>query len=709
MKNRNDQTWLICLVTSFLGLADAQLSAQTSDAATEPIIDLPTTVVTGDLWASELQETTASISVVNTENFAVTGIQQFDDISVFIPNLTTTGGTSRTRYIQLRGIGENSQYEGETPDAAIIFLMDDLDFTGLGSLGSLFDVKQVEVLRGPQAGAFGANAGGGVIHFLSQDPTSYWTGNLAATVGSDSLLSSEFGVGGPLVVSDPDKLTIRLAMQRTQSDGFIHNQHYNVDDTNARDETSMRLKLRWLASEQWQWDTTLFYANVDNGYDVFSMGNTAYETESDEPGRDEQESSGVSLKGQFHLLQGGGFTTKASLMHSDSLYSYDADWTAASYAGYLATWRDRDVFSEEFRFDSSADAENRWTIGAYYQNLNEDTDVLYRDGDPSGGEWDYGQVNVSSNYETETAAIFAQLSHAFSETTRLIVGLRLENHQVTFDSRSDEEGYYQGYLYDGISENEDTVFGGKLTLEHDLSADSMVFASIAKGYKAGGANSGTFTSPEFPAVYDHETLWNFETGLRSWLVDNSISLQITGFYLYRLDPQLRDSVGAGGFFRYLTVNGESATHYGLESELQWKLSTEWNLTAGLGLLHAERDGYSDPGGWIPGRELANAPAVSYNLRVDYRGESGVFGSVSVAGRSSYYESNSNDQKRDAASVINASAGYQFGFWKLSVWVKNLLDAENPNRVFFFDNGEGEQRYEALADPMQIGSTLSYQF
>ena len=78
-----------------------------------------------------------------------------------IPNLTWTGGTSRPRYIQIRGIGENSQFEGETPDSTVRFLVDDLDFTGVGTIGNLFDVQQVEVLRGPQAGAFGANAAGG--------------------------------------------------------------------------------------------------------------------------------------------------------------------------------------------------------------------------------------------------------------------------------------------------------------------------------------------------------------------------------------------------------------------------------------------------------------------------------------------------------------------------------------------------------------------
>jgi len=692
--------------------ASAALSAQQAGEAVngnDPIIDLPTTVVTGSLWESELQETTASISVLDEKALSGAELLTFADISSFLPNLTATGGTSRLRYFQVRGIGENSQFEGETPDSAVAFFIDDLDFTGLGSIGSLFDVKQVEVLRGPQAGAFGANAAGGMIRIVSQDPTPFWTGNVQTTAGTDSLLGGEIAVGGPLLARNPEALTMRFAFTQQQSDGFYTNHTLKRDDVDERNELAARLKLRWIPGSEWQWDGTVFYANVDNGYDAFSMSNEPYSTDSDEPGRDEQESFGASLKGRLGATNGYGITTKTSLMQTDSFYSYDADWTAASYAGYLATWRDREVFTQELRLDSASQEQDRWTLGVYFQGLKEDTDVLYRDGDPSGGEWDYGQVNVTSRYETETLAGFGQIEHQLAESTRLVLGLRYELHDVKFDSVSEEQGYYQGYLYDGGSEKEDTVFGGKLTLEHDLDEDVMVFASLTRGYKAGGANSGAFTEPQYPSVYDQELQWNLETGLRGWWLDSRLTAQVTAFYLIREDAQLRDSVGAGGFFRYLTVNGDRATHLGLEAELQWAMNKQWKLAAGFGLLDAQRESYTDPGGEVPEHALANAPAYNYNLRLDYRGELGFFGSLAVTGRDSYYESNSHLQQRDAMTVVNASVGYQYENWRVTLWAKNLLDSAYASRVFFFDNGAGEQRYEALADPRQVGVTISYRY
>ena len=707
MKNRN--TLKAIAAGGVIALAAiGPINAQEVANAKGDAIDLPSVFVTGDLWQTERGKTTASISLLDRKELESPERGHFDDLSAYLPNLTTTGGTARSRYIQIRGIGENSQFEGETPDSAVAFLIDDMDFTGLGSAGSLFDVKQVEVLRGPQAGAFGANAAGGLIRIVSAEPTPYWTGTAQTSMGEDSMYGGEIAIGGPLSENDPERLTMRFALKSQQSDGFYRNEFLGRDDTNERNETAARFKLR-LKEDRYQWDGALLYVDMNDGYDQFSMGNDALRSFSNEPGRDEQESLGVSLKGQFDTGEGIRVTSKTSAMKADSFYSYDADWTDASYAGYLSTLRDREVFNQEIRIDSDSSNLSRWTVGFYYQNLREDSDVHYRDGDPSQGEFSFGQADVDSIYETETIAAFGQMAFELNEGTRLIAGLRYEIHEVAFDSVSNELGYYQGFLYDGKNGNDDDVFGGKLTLQHDVNTGVMAFASFARGYKAGGANSGTFTSPEYPSVYGEETLWNLEAGVKGSWVDNRLTGQLTAFCLSRDDAQLRDSVGAGGFFRYLTVNGEDATHLGAEAELQWQLSEDWRIEAGIGFLNAERDSYTDPGGLVPERELANAPSYNYNFRLYYSAESGVFGSIALAGRDAYFESNSHLQQRDAVATVNASAGYQFENWRISVWSKNLLDEKYASRVFFFDNGDGERRYEALANPRQIGATLSYEF
>lgn len=716
------------------------LSAQTTaPTSAKDIHELPDFVVTGSLWESDLTRTTASVTAFDSERLAG-DTQHFEDLINAIPNLTWTGGTSRPRYFQIRGIGENSQFEGETPDSSVRFLVDDLDFTGLGGIGNLFDVQQVEVLRGPQAGAYGVNAAGGVIKIVTNEPTSEWSGQVEGTIGEDNLISTGFAIGGPLLEDDPERLTFRFSTYQLQQDGFRDNQFLGKDDTNERDELNTRLKLRWIANEDWQWDGTLFYAEVNNGYDEWSLDNTRFDTYSDEPGRDEQKSIAGSIRGTWTGWNTADVTYILSGTDTDSIYSYDNDWGAgyvappfdSGYLGFLEIDRKRDTISQELRLDSkdqddSLDWIDRWTLGAYYNFLEEESLADYDD--------DYGTMDAVSDYEHQSFTLFGQIAHDFSNATRLTLGLRLEHYDIETSSIGTDSGWYAGRLLSGKSNEDGILWGGKLTLEHDLNEEHMLFASAARGYKAGGANVSSFGFDFDPATYDDETLYNFEIGLRSDWIDGSISSQITGFYLHRQNAQLRDSAGAGGFFRYLTINGNDAHHIGLEAEATWHASKNWTVSAGLGLLDTDRNGYtslaSDEdidkdldadeidealGIYVPSRNLANAPSFNYHVRVNYQSDCGFFANFEATGSDEYYESNSHNEKRNAFAIFNAAIGYRYEGWTLTVWGKNLFDEAYEKRIFNFDNYHPDdgyaavtRRYENPADPQQFGVTLNYEW
>jgi len=151
-----------------LCLAGGLAAAWASDAQSEA--PLEEVVIHASLREQTLQEVPASITVLDGTTLRAAGEQHFEDVLALVPNLNWAGGTSRPRYFQIRGIGELEQYEG-APNPSVGFLIDDIDFSGIGMPATLFDISQIEVLHGPQGTRYGANALAGLIFVRSTEPS----------------------------------------------------------------------------------------------------------------------------------------------------------------------------------------------------------------------------------------------------------------------------------------------------------------------------------------------------------------------------------------------------------------------------------------------------------------------------------------------------------------------------------------------------------
>jgi iron complex outermembrane receptor protein len=709
----------ILLTTAALGFLAAG-RAQTVPSSVSPAVptnappvNLEPLRVTADLWASPLERLSASVSVYDDAALRAGAVRHFGDLVDQIPNLTWTGGTSRPRYLQIRGIGENSQYEGETPDSAVRFLVDDLDFTGLGTLAGTFDVRQVEVLRGPQAGAFGANAAGGVVRLVTNAPTPYRTGVLEATVGGDDLRAVGVAAGGPLLARRADELMFRLSLHQSESDGFRRNVTLNRD-TNARDEFNARLRLTWNPNPAWRWEGAAHYANIDNGYDDFALDNNGERTFSDHPGRDEQESLAGSLRGTFSGFDGVRLTSVTAGSRVDSTYSYDDDWTAASYQGFSDLRRDRTVFSQELRLDSAQTRGalgwvDRWTLGAFYGRTDEDS--VYTNEDPGNLR------GLKTDYRADHAAVFGQMAHDFSARTRLIVGLRAEQLDLQGDGIRTRFRKSRG-TYDPVvtfaPRSDDTLLGGKVTLEHDLTPRQLAFVSVTRGYKGGGINvDARISPPADPLTYDTEVLWNYEAGVRGHWFGQRLTGEVTAFLLERRDTQVRDSAGFGGSYRFFTANARGAEVYGLEAAGSFALTREWSLHGTFTRMESTLDPFVLTNGSTGGgRRLANTPKHGYSAGTRFRSDSGFLAQLEVVGRATQFDSNNQNEARRAFDVVNGSVGYTWREWTVTLWARNLLDRTYDKRVFFFGNEDPdylETRYESRADPRQVGVTAAYRF
>src|ERR1700690_4217803 len=248
-------------------------------------------VVTASLRPTSVASLAQSVTVLDSDTLQRAGVQHFEDVLGLVPDLHWAAGTSRPRFFQLRGVGEVEQYQG-APNPSVGFLIDDIDFSGVGMPATLFDTQQIEVLRGPQGTAYGANALAGLISVRTVDPGKDVELNGEITGADYDTRAASLAVGDGF---DGGDAGWRLVAQQYLSDGFRHNAYLNENSTNGFDEGTLRGKLRWQITDALRADLTLMHVNIDNGYDAWSIYNT-YTTYSNQPGRDAQLSNGAALR-----------------------------------------------------------------------------------------------------------------------------------------------------------------------------------------------------------------------------------------------------------------------------------------------------------------------------------------------------------------------------------------------------------------------------
>src|SRR5476649_1226568 len=180
--------------TGLWPLAAVSAAISVSAVADEPLQQI---VVTASLRGSDAADLPQSVSVLDAAALQAAGGQHLEDVLAMVPNLSWASGSSRPRFFQLRGIGEVEQYQG-APNPSVGFLIDDIDFSGVGMPATLFDTRQIEVLRGPQSTVYGAGALAGLINVRTEDPTPEFSLLGEATVGDYGTRAGGVALGASL-------------------------------------------------------------------------------------------------------------------------------------------------------------------------------------------------------------------------------------------------------------------------------------------------------------------------------------------------------------------------------------------------------------------------------------------------------------------------------------------------------------------------------
>ena len=659
-------------------------------------------IVSADFRGRVASEMPASISVFDAQQVKERAVQHFEELVNAVPNLSWSGDGHRARYFQIRGAGELEQYQG-APNPSVGFLIDDIDFSGIGTVATLFDMQQIEVLRGPQGTRYGANALAGLIYMHSKLPSAEWSGNIDLMAGEDDAYSAGIAFGGAL--NSSDSLMLRMSLHQHRSDGFRSNDYLGRDDTNGRDETTIRTRLRWLPADDWQLDLAMMYADVDNGYDAFALDNS-YDVLSDKPGRDAQTSVGASFKATYAGLQDVTFTSITAVADSDIEFSYDADWgNADSWAPVTYDYisindRKRETFSQEFRLATSD-----WLVGVYAMRLVDELNT-FNWGDYYDPFYDFADslnARFGSDYEATNLAIFGTYDVALGESTKLSMGLRAERRSTDYADSDD--------LSASPSES---MLGGELSLSHDHSESTNSFVTLSRGYKAGGFNLGLV--PDDRREFFDEGMWNLEVGIKSSLLDNRMRVNASVFIARRDDQQVRTSFQIDpndpASFVFFTDNAAKGETRGFEADIRWLPGDAWELYATLGMLDATFETFVTPQVNLNGRGQAHAPESTLAIGGRYEHASGFFARLDLSARDTFFFDVSHDEQSRGYELAHARIGYEADNWSVQLWARNIFDKDYVVRGFFFGNEPPDfppTLYTRFGDPRQLGVSFKMDF
>ncbi len=410
-----------------------------------------------------------------------------------VPSLSWAGASSRPRYFQLRGIGELEQYQG-APNPSVGFLVDEIDFSGIGMIASTFDVEQVEVLRGPQGTRYGANALGGLIKVKTRDPRA-GRGNSApssrwAAMASGRPAQSRAAVstrartcvrlpGAPCcnARSETASATTGSSAATTPTAGTRRRRVSSSDSPpRAPGRRTSRCCMPISTTATTRSRSTTASTRCRTGPDATRNAPTAHPS-----------TSTSTLRG------GRQWRSITAFAESDIVASFDGDWgndrdwgDAGPYDFFSDTRRLRRTASEDLRLSGESARGHAWITGVWLQRLEEDNHVA----DDGRYLADAFVRQLDSRYRATSAALYGQADFVVAPATTVTAGLRGEQRDARYDDSD-------GTAFDP----RERLWGGELSVLRRVGERRSVWATLARGYRAGGFNIGTSVPRGPPAVH----------------------------------------------------------------------------------------------------------------------------------------------------------------------------------------------------------------
>jgi outer membrane receptor protein involved in Fe transport len=670
--------------------------------------DLPATELTikGAIFEVPEKELAGSVSIINQQDIQDRSLLSFQQTVNSIPGLQWAGGTSTPRFFQIRGIGEVEQYQG-APNPSVGVIIDNIDYSGIGVIVPLFDIEQIEVLKGPQSIRFGSSALAGVIDMQSVDLSALTSGEIQLSAGNDEYKAGSFAVGGAVPLTG-DRLQLRISSSHSHQNGFRDNLFLNRDDTNERDQHTTRVKLKALPSDDLTVQLTTLMVDNNNGFDAFSIDNSL-NTQSDKPGSDQVESRAGALTFDYKLAPNIELKSITTHSHTNIDYSYDGDWgnnqfwqPYAPYDYFSASDRTRKTNSQEFRLTRADkqlrhDQDWRGVVGIFAQRLQEDSQIQ-----DQADSFIYN--SISSRYKARSGAIFGEIAQPIGVGRSFELGGRLERRLMDYDD--DRQSDFNP---------SNQMWAAHTALKQDISEEALAFAQISKGFKGGGFNPGTRV-PNDLRIYNPESQWNFEVGIKGSSRENSLTYDASIFHALRRDAQLKfafqDNPSDPLSFTYVTESVARGESTGIESNVNWQATQKWRFFANGMLMESNYTSVPLAVNQLQGRSYTHAPNWQFATGTTYNISETLFIQSDLSRQGAFYFDDSQNQKSTPYSILNVSTGYRDQRWSWTLWAKNLLSENYPVRGFYFGNEPPDfpnTKYVQRGDPLFFGTTVTLSF
>jgi iron complex outermembrane receptor protein len=672
----------ILLATPGLALAQAAGQAGT--------FQLPTVIVTAQKEPADPQTLPVSVTAIPADVLKSAGISAIRDVAVFSPNTYFSDFTARKlSNPRFRGVGSSPA------NPSITTYVD-----GVPQLNSntssidLLDIEQLEFVRGPQSALFGRNTLAGVITVASARPSlTEWSGEVSAPLANFSAREFRASASGPLAQG---RVGVSGSLRYGQRDGYTRNA-ITGNDLDSREAFVGKGQLLFAPSNGWETRVIVSGERARDGdYALSDLG--GLRTRPFDVARDFE---GHTNRDIFNTtLQVRRVGSRLSLTSTTGLVTWKTeDATDLDYSPIPVVRRENTEESmqltQEFRVASAtqspvpfaANLPMRWQAGVFLFTQNYDQDAVNQLSPFALSPFipiAVSQHSPEASLDDAGVGVFGQATVAVNEKLDVTAGARIDHESKSGSLRT---FFTPTIAPERLVEPEEsfTNVSPQLALAMRVDEGRLVYASLARGFKAGGFNP---SSPVGREAYGEEQTWNLEAGVKTAWMGGRVVANAAIFRIQWNDLQLNlpDPAVPAQFF---IANVGGAISRGAEFEVRARALPGVDVLGALGFTHARfGDGSVSSGVNVTGNKIPNTPG--YTATVGARAARSVlsnvevFGGAEVALLGSFVYDDTNRGEQEAYSLMNLRAGVRHERLVVEAWVRNAFDTRYVPVAFAFD-------------------------